>query len=155
MSRHLQDVPFLSPAIPTVRSSVLCVVKFILAMSTLRYNPNRLGIGKSDGFFEQPVQWSERPGTYDRRRSSELKRFQPAAMNATLLQIQFFYHAAEEVYTSSARHDHVDPPAAQNGYYESGTAGAGPKIQPYPTIHLRSVKQELDRKSTRLNSSPQ
>src|SRR3546814_9113885 len=64
-------------------------------------------------------------------------------MNATLLQIQFFYHAAEEVYTSSARLDHVDPPAAQNGYYESGKAGAGPKIQPYPTIILRSVKQEL------------
>src|SRR3546814_8758029 len=64
-------------------------------------------------------------------------------MNATLLQIQFFYHAAEEVYTSSARLDHVDPPAAQNGYYESGKARAGPKIQPYPTIILRRVKQEL------------
>src|SRR3546814_20075513 len=64
-------------------------------------------------------------------------------MNATLLQIQFFYHAAEEVYTSSARLDHVDPPAAQNGYYASGKAGAGPQIQPYPTIILRSVQQEL------------
>src|SRR3546814_2883654 len=39
--------------------------------------------------------------------------------------------------------DLVDPPAAQNGYYESVKAGAGTKIQPYPTIILRSVKQEL------------
>src|SRR3546814_19384370 len=77
-------------------------------------------------------------------------------MNATLLQIQFFYHAAEEVYTSSARLDHVDPPAAQNGYYESGKAGAGPKIQPYPAIILRSVKQDLsaDGLLTRHNIAP-
>src|SRR3546814_14031942 len=64
-------------------------------------------------------------------------------MNTALLQIQFLYHAAEEVYTSSARLDHVDPPAAQNGYYESGKAWAGPKIQPHSTIILWSVKQEL------------